>query len=68
MTDPFIVAAGPAPARNAESRWRQVALLSAASPSADDAESRATWRERFSALRAGAGPAATMNGSVTGKP
>ena len=36
MTDPFIVAAGPAPARNAESRWRQVALLSASSALGDD--------------------------------
>ncbi len=29
MTDPFIAAAGPAPARGVEGRWRQVALLSA---------------------------------------
>ena len=36
MTDPFIVAAGPAPARNAENRWRQVALLSASSALGDD--------------------------------
>lgn len=36
MTDPFIVAAGPTPARNAESRWRQVALLSASSALGDD--------------------------------
>ena len=37
MTDPFIVAAGPAPARNADARWRQVALLSASSALGDDA-------------------------------
>ncbi len=36
MTDPFIVAAGPTPARNAESRWRQVALLAASSALGDD--------------------------------
>jgi hypothetical protein len=36
VTDPFIVAAGPAPARNADARWRQVALLSASSAIGDD--------------------------------
>lgn len=35
MVDPFIVAAGPAPARGTESRWRQVALLAAASTIGD---------------------------------
>lgn len=29
MADPFLTAAGPAPARGAEGRWRQVALLAA---------------------------------------
>lgn len=35
MIDPFIAAAGPAPARGTESRWRQVALLSASSAIGD---------------------------------
>lgn len=35
MLDPFIAAAGPAPARGAESRWRQVALLAASSAVGD---------------------------------
>lgn len=35
MIDPFIAAAGPAPARGTESRWRQVALLSASSAMGD---------------------------------
>jgi len=36
VTDPFIVAAGPTPARHADARWRQVALLSASSALGDD--------------------------------
>lgn len=36
MPDPFVTAAGPAPARGLESRWRQVALLSAAAALGDD--------------------------------
>jgi hypothetical protein len=36
MIDPFIVAAGPAPARGTESCWRQVALLSASAALGDD--------------------------------
>ena len=35
MTDPFIAAAGPAPARGVENRWRQVALLAAGSALGD---------------------------------
>ncbi|WP_217913762.1 J domain-containing protein [Miltoncostaea marina] len=35
MADPFIIAAGPAPARGAEGRWRQVALLAASSALGD---------------------------------
>ena len=35
MVDPFIAAAGPAPARGTESRWRQVALLSASAALGD---------------------------------
>jgi hypothetical protein len=35
MIDPFIAAAGPAPARGTESRWRQVALLAASSAIGD---------------------------------
>jgi hypothetical protein len=35
VIDPFIAAAGPAPARGTESRWRQVALLSASSAMGD---------------------------------
>ena len=35
MPDPFITAAGPAPARGTEGRWRQVALLSASSAMGD---------------------------------
>ena len=35
MVDPFIAAAGPAPARGTESRWRQVALLAASSAIGD---------------------------------
>ena len=35
MIDPFIAAAGPAPARGTESRWRQVALLSASAALGD---------------------------------
>lgn len=35
MIDPFIVAAGPAPARGLEARWRQVALLAAGSAVGD---------------------------------
>lgn len=35
MIDPFIAAAGPAPARGTESRWRQVALLSASAAMGD---------------------------------
>jgi hypothetical protein len=35
MVDPFIAAAGPAPARGTEHRWRQVALLSASSAVGD---------------------------------
>ena len=35
MIDPFIAAAGPAPARGTESRWRQVALLAASSAMGD---------------------------------
>ncbi len=35
MVDPFIAAAGPAPARGTESRWRQVALLAASSAMGD---------------------------------
>lgn len=35
MIDPFIAAAGPAPARGIEGRWRQVALLSAGSALGD---------------------------------
>lgn len=35
MVDPFIAAAGPAPAKGAESRWRQVALLAASSALGD---------------------------------
>lgn len=31
MSDPFLTAAGPSPARGAEGRWRQVALLAASS-------------------------------------
>ena len=41
MVDPFIAAAGPAPARGTESRWRQVALL-AASSAIGDAQRAAT--------------------------
>ncbi len=41
MTDPFIVAAGPAPARNADARWRQVALLSASSALGEDGRAAA---------------------------
>ena len=41
MIDPFIAAAGPAPARGTESRWRQVALL-AASSAIGDAQRAAT--------------------------
>ncbi|MBJ7457346.1 MAG: hypothetical protein JHC74_14930, partial [Thermoleophilia bacterium] len=41
MVDPFIAAAGPAPARGTESRWRQVALL-AASSAMGDAQRAAT--------------------------
>jgi len=37
MVDPFLAAAGPAPARNTESRWRQVALLAASSAIGDAA-------------------------------
>lgn len=37
MVDPFIAAAGPAPARGTESRWRQVALLAASSAIGDRA-------------------------------
>ncbi len=36
MVDPFITAAGPAPARGREDRWRQVALLSAGAALGDD--------------------------------
>ncbi len=36
MPDPFVTAAGPAPARGLESRWRQVALLSAGTALGDD--------------------------------
>ena len=36
MIDPFIVAAGPAPARGTESRWRQVALLAASAALGDE--------------------------------
>lgn len=35
MSDPFLMAAGPAPARGREARWRQVALLSASSALGD---------------------------------
>ncbi len=35
MIDPFIAAAGPAPARGTEGRWRQVALLAASSVMGD---------------------------------
>jgi hypothetical protein len=35
MVDPFIAAAGPAPARGTEHRWRQVALLAASSAVGD---------------------------------
>jgi hypothetical protein len=35
VIDPFIAAAGPAPARGTESRWRQVALLAASSAIGD---------------------------------
>lgn len=35
MVDPFIAAAGPAPARGTEGRWRQVALLAASSAIGD---------------------------------
>jgi hypothetical protein len=35
VIDPFLTAAGPAPARGVESRWRQVALLSASSALGD---------------------------------
>jgi hypothetical protein len=35
VLDPFIAAAGPAPARGTEGRWRQVALLSASSAVGD---------------------------------
>ena len=35
VPDPFIAAAGPAPARGTEGRWRQVALLSASSALGD---------------------------------
>jgi hypothetical protein len=35
VIDPFIAAAGPAPARGTESRWRQVALLSASAAMGD---------------------------------
>ena len=35
MVDPFITAAGPAPARGTEGRWRQVALLAASSAIGD---------------------------------
>ena len=42
-------------------RWRRAA----SSPSAEDAASSATWRQRLSVPRAGAGPAAAMKGSVT---
>jgi hypothetical protein len=35
VIDPFIAAAGPAPARGTEGRWRQVALLSASSAMGD---------------------------------
>ena len=41
MVDPFIAAAGPAPARGTEGRWRQVALL-AASSAIGDAQRAAT--------------------------
>lgn len=37
MIDPFIAAAGPAPARGHEGRWRQVALLSASAAIGDPA-------------------------------
>ena len=53
---------GRARAGRPPGRWRR----GASSPSADDAASSATWRQRLSAPRAGAGPAATMKGSVTG--
>lgn len=40
MADPFIVAAGPAPARGEASRWRQVALLATAAALGDDPRAR----------------------------
>ena len=41
MPDPFIAAAGPTPARGTESRWRQVALLSASAALGDSARASA---------------------------
>jgi DnaJ-domain-containing protein 1 len=41
MPDPFIAAAGPAPARGTESRWRQVALLAASAALGDSAQAAA---------------------------
>ena len=41
MPDPFIAAAGPAPARGTESRWRQVALLAASAALGDSAQASA---------------------------
>jgi DnaJ-domain-containing protein 1 len=50
VTDPFIVAAGPAPARAEEGRWRQVALLAASAAISDDPRAAAGLAAALHAL------------------
>jgi DnaJ-domain-containing protein 1 len=50
MSDSFLTAAGPAPARGAAGRWRQVALLAAASAIDGDPRARVRLSAALSAL------------------
>lgn len=66
MSDPFLVAAGPSPARGEAGRWRQVALLATAAAVADDPRARVGLSAALAALDRPAEAIAAASGAADG--
>ena len=68
MIDPFIAAAGPAPARGTEGRWRQVALLAASSAMGNSPRAAAALAATLLALDHPAAAAVALQRAEGGDP
>jgi hypothetical protein len=68
VPDPFITAAGPAPARGTEGRWRQVALLSASAAVGDSPRAAAGLAATLLALDHPAAAAVALERAEDGDP